>query len=94
MLYSKLGSIPKTDTDGTENWVEVGYPPNPVAEGYEVVWWSPPGWVVRPIKPDTTSDTDFAWSQSTEQWVEYRLDGASLFTTEMPSLTTQQINLL
>ena len=49
MLYSKLGSIPKTDTDGTEGWIEVGYPPNPVADGYEVVWWSPPGWVVRPV---------------------------------------------
>ena len=69
MLYSKLGSIPKTETDGTEGWIEVGYPPNPVADGYEVVWWSPPGWVVRPVKPEG----NWSWSQSTEQWVEYTI---------------------
>jgi hypothetical protein len=69
MLYSKLGSIPKTDTDGTEGWIEVGYPPNPVADGYEVVWWYPPGWVVRPVKPEG----NWSWSQSTEQWVEYSI---------------------
>jgi hypothetical protein len=70
MLYSKLGSIPKTDTDGTEGWIEVGYPPNPVADGYEVVWWYPPGWVVRPIKPEG----NWSWSQSTEQWIEYSIE--------------------
>jgi len=69
MLYSKLGSVPKTETDGTEGWIEVGYPPNPVADGYEVVWWSPPGWVVRPVKPEG----NWSWSQSTEQWVEYTI---------------------
>ena len=69
MLYSKLGSIPKTDTDGTEGWIEVDYPPNPVADGYEVVWWYPPGWVVRPVKPEG----NWSWSQSTEQWVEYTI---------------------
>lgn len=67
MLYSKLGSIPKTETDGTDGWIEVGYPPNPVADGYEVVWWYPPGWVVRPVQPEG----NWSWSQSEEQWVEY-----------------------
>ena len=39
MLYSKNGSIPKPQTDGTEGWVEV--PDEPTApEGKEVVWWS------------------------------------------------------
>ena len=71
MLYSKLGSIPKTDTDGTEGWIEVDYAPNPVAEGYEVVWWYPPGWVVRPIKPTATETTDFSWDQFQGQWAEY-----------------------
>lgn len=71
MLYSKFGSIPKTDTDGTDGWIEVDYPPNPVAEGYEVVWWYPPGWVVRPIKPNSTETTDFSWNQSEQIWMEY-----------------------
>jgi len=70
MLYSKLGSIPKPETDGTEGWEEV--PESPVAgDGEEVVWWSPPGWVVRPIKPAATETTDFAWMQSEQQWAEY-----------------------
>ena len=89
MLYSKLGSIPKTDTDGTDGWVEVDNPPNSVPDGYECVWWSPPGWVVRPVKPAATSATDFAWSQSSEQWVEFRTDGLPIQV-----LTTQSVNVL
>ena len=37
MLYSKDGSIPKTETDGTDGWVEVPDFPIP-PEGMEVVW--------------------------------------------------------
>jgi hypothetical protein len=65
MLYSKLGSIPKPETDGTEGWIEV--PEAPVApEGKEVVWWFPPGWVIRDPKPEG----NWNWSQSEEKWVE------------------------
>ena len=70
MLYSKLGSIPKPETDGTESWIEVSDPPE-AGDGQEVVWWFPPGWVVRPVKPATTDTTDWSWSQSTEQWIGY-----------------------
>ena len=66
MLYSKLGSIPKPQTDGTEGWIEVPEPPV-AGEGQEVVWWFPPGWVVRPVKPQG----NWSWDQSTEQWIEY-----------------------
>ena len=68
MLYSKNGSIPKTETDGTEGWVEVPEPPV-APEGMEVVWWCPPGWVVRPIKP-VKEGFIYDWSQSEEKWVE------------------------
>jgi len=65
MLYSKLGSIPKPETDGTEGWIEV--PEAPAApEGKEVVWWFPPGWVIRDPKPEG----NWNWSQSEERWVE------------------------
>ena len=70
-LYSKNGSIPKPETDGTEGWVEVSEAPT-AGEGQEVVWWCPPGWVVRPIKP-VKEGFDYSWSQSEEQWVEYEL---------------------
>ena len=68
MLYSKNGSIPKTETDGTEGWVEVPEPPVP-PEGMEVVWWCPPGWVTRPVKP-VKEGFVYDWSQSEEKWVE------------------------
>lgn len=68
MLYSKNGSIPKTETDGTEGWVEVPEPPIP-PEGMEVVWWCPPGWVTRPIKP-VKDGFQYDWSQSEQKWVE------------------------
>ena len=66
MLYSKNGSIPKAETDGTSGWVEVPEPPI-APEGKEVVWWCPPGWVVRDPQPGP----NYSWSQSEERWVEY-----------------------
>lgn len=68
MLYSKNGSIPKPETDGTDGWVEVPEPPV-APEGMEVVWWCPPGWVVRPPMP-VKNGFEYNWSQSEEKWVE------------------------
>jgi hypothetical protein len=66
MLYSKYGSIPIPNTDGTEDWIEV--PDMPEApQGKEVVWWYPPGWVIRDPKPEG----DFIWNQIEERWVDY-----------------------
>lgn len=66
MLYSKNGSIPKPETDGTDGWIEVPDMPE-CPEGKEVVWWFPPGWVIRDPKPGA----NWSWSQSEERWVEY-----------------------
>ncbi len=71
-LYSKNGSVPKTDTDGTEGWVEVPLPPTP-GEGEELVWWSPPGWVIRPICPNNPGKT-YNWSQSEHKWIETAIE--------------------
>lgn len=68
MLYSKNGSIPKHETDNTEGWVEVPEPPV-APSGMEVVWWSPPGWVVRPVMPDPVEGHCWSWSQSETKWV-------------------------
>ena len=67
MLYSKNGSIPKPQTDGTEGWIEIEEAPTP-GEGQEVVWWFPPGWVVRPVCPSEPGMT-YNWSQSEQRWV-------------------------
>jgi len=68
-LYSKLGSFPKTDTDGTDGWIEVPWPPT-AGPGEEVVWWFPPGWVVRPVMPDPVEGHCWSWSQTEAQWIQ------------------------
>jgi hypothetical protein len=65
-MFSKYGSIPKPETDGTEGWIEVPDAPECPA-GKEVVWWYPPGWIIRDPKPEG----NWSWSQSEERWVEY-----------------------
>ena len=77
MLYSKLGSIPKPETDGTEGWIEVPEPPV-APEGKEVVWWYPPGWVVRDPQPEG----DWSWSQSEEAWVQSEVVDSVFTSTE------------
>ena len=67
-MFSKNGSIPKIETDGTDGWIEVPDAPE-CPEGKEVVWWYPPGWVIRDPKPEG----NWSWSQSEERWVEYTL---------------------
>lgn len=100
MLYSKNGSIPKPETDGTEGWIEV--PDAPEAfEGKEVIWWYPPGWVIRDPKPEG----NWSWSQSQEQWVEIvqvteqvqtitSESISSLTSSDISSLTSSQISSL
>ena len=84
MLYSKNGSIPKPQTDGTEGWIEVEVAPTP-GPNQEVVWWYPPGWVVRPLKPADEAGFVWDWSQSEGQWVK-----SALPNTEAPVLPTDQ----
>ena len=83
-MYSKNGSIPKVETDGTEGWIEVPDAPE-CPDGKEVVWWYPPGWIIRDPKPEG----NWSWSQSEERWVEHTIQ-----TDQIPALTTDQIQSL
>jgi hypothetical protein len=96
MLYSKNGSIPKPETDGTDGWIEVPDAPE-CPEGKEVVWWYPPGWVIRDPKPDG----NWSWSQSEERWVEFSLpqeiteiDMSTIASTDLNTLTSTDLNTL
>ena len=91
MLYSKNGSIPKPETDGTEGWIEVPDEPECPA-GKEVVWWYPPGWVIRDPQPGA----NWSWSQSEERWVEYVLPEqiTELATTNLPTITSADLNAI
>lgn len=85
-MYSKNGSIPKPETDGTDGWIEV--PDSPIApEGKEVVWWYPPGWVIRDPKPEG----NWSWSQSQEQWVEIVQTEQTLSTEQIAITSSDQI---
>lgn len=93
MLYSKNGSYPYPFTDGSEGWIEVEDKPE-APEGKEVVWWYPPGWVVRDPEPASVDGFVWKWSQSEEQWVSYPLvsdavvvqpEVESIVLTPMPS---------
>ena len=83
-MYSKNGSIPKAETDGTEGWIEVPDAPE-CPDGKEVVWWYPPGWVIRDPKPEG----NWSWSQSQEQWVEI-----VQVTEQVQTITSESISSL
>ena len=89
MLYSKNGSVPKPETDGTEGWIEVPDAPECPA-GKEVVWWYPPGWVIRDPQPGA----NWSWSQSEERWVEYVPVMSELTTESLPAITSADIPAL
>ncbi len=104
-MYSKNGSIPKPETDGTDGWIEV--PDAPVAgEGQEVVWVYPPGWIVRDVMPPTREG--YRWMHFLDRgWVEYPLpetivevvpvtstDISALTSGDISALTTSQISSL
>ncbi len=68
MLYSKFGSIPKPQTDGTEGWVEVPDAPTDIPEGHEL-FWDGFEWVIIPPKPE--SRPGYTWAfYKTQGWVE------------------------
>ena len=89
MLYSKNGSIPKPETDGTEGWIEVPDQPE-CPEGKEVVWWYPPGWVIRDPQPGA----NWTWSQYDERWVEYVPVMSELTTESLPAITSADMPAL
>ena len=108
MLYTKNGSIPQETPDDSDGWIETPDKPD-CPEGKEVVWWYPPGWVIRDPKPEEREGYKWSWSQSSEQWVEYALpqalttediqalastDVSALVSGDIVALTTSQISAL
>lgn len=68
-LFTKNGSIPKPQTDGTDGWVLVPDMPTP-PEGKEVVWlnW---GWVIRDPMPEFIPGAVWKWNADSSQWISY-----------------------
>lgn len=99
MLYTKNGSIPKPETDGTEGWLEVPDAPIP-SEGQEVIWCYPPGWVVRDVMPPEREG--YRWMHFLDRgWVEYKLPNVIetnnvvvLSSADIPALASSDIPAL
>jgi hypothetical protein len=110
MLYSKNGSIPKPETDGTDGWIEVPDAPQ-CPEGKNLVWlnWE---WIIRDPKPADRAGYQWNWQHDTRSWVEGAWPQAvveqvvtvetvvslatvaSLTTDQVASLTTDQIGVI
>ena len=97
-LYTKNGSIPSPQTDGTDGWVLVGDKPA-CPDGQEVVWlnWE---WIVRDPKPADTEGYQWNWNHGEKAWIECALpqveqleqvDVQSLSTDQISNLSTAQI---
>ena len=88
-LYTKNGSIPSPQTDGTEGWVLVGDKPA-CPDGKEVVWlnWE---WIVRDPKPTDSEGYQWNWNHADKAWVECALPSQ---VTEVVALTTEQLSSL
>jgi hypothetical protein len=70
--YTKNGSIPKPETDGTDGWVAAPAPPDTVPEGKQLVWlnWE---WIIRDPKPDDRDGYQWNWNHADLAWVECAL---------------------
>jgi hypothetical protein len=92
MLYTKNGSIPMPETDGTEGWIEVEMPPE-APEGKEVVWlnWQ---WVVRDPKPVDRDGYRWKWNHDQMQWIEYQMVNVVIDTQELISIDSTQLQAM
>ncbi|WJZ48123.1 hypothetical protein [Phage DSL-LC04] len=71
-LFTKNGSIPSEQTDGTEGWIPAPDKPD-CPEGKEVVWlnWE---WNVRDPRPVDRRGYQWNWVHDSKSWVEYPFD--------------------
>ena len=67
--WTKNGSIPSTETDGTEGWQPAPEPPTDVPADKELVWlnWE---WIVRDPKPADRAGWQWNWQHEGKTWVE------------------------
>ena len=100
--WTKNGSIPGTETDGTEGWQQAPAPPAEVPANKEVVWlnWE---WIIRDPKPADRAGYQWNWQHEGKTWVESAwgnvevvevgqpLQGESFATDQIVNLTTSQV---
>ena len=92
MYWTKNGSIPSQETDGTEGWQQAPAPPTDIPEGKELVWlnWE---WIIRDPKPQDRAGYQWNWQHDTRSWVEGAWPNVEPVKTQETSvnLTTDQV---
>jgi hypothetical protein len=100
--WTKNGSIPSTETDGTEGWQQAPAPPTDIPDGKELVWlnWE---WLIRDPKPADRAGWQWNWQHEGKTWVEspwgnvevvevvQTLQVESFATDQIVNLTTSQV---
>lgn len=100
--WTKNGSIPSTETDGTEGWQPAPEPPTDVPANKELVWlnWE---WIIRDPKPADRAGWQWNWQHEGKTWVESAwgnvevvevvqpLQVESFATDQIVNLTTSQV---
>ena len=95
MYWTKNGSIPSQETDGTEGWQQAPSPPTEIPEGKELVWlnWE---WIIRDPKPQDRAGFQWNWQHETRSWVEGawpNVESIEIQETPVNLATDQVINL-
>ena len=87
--WTKNGSIPSTETDGTEGWQQAPSPPAEIPEGKELVWlnWE---WIIRDPKPADRAGYQWNWQHESRAWVESAWQTLPDLPV-LPELTTSQV---
>jgi hypothetical protein len=102
MYWTKNGSIPSQETDGTEGWQQAPSPPTDIPDGKELVWlnWE---WIVRDPKPADRAGYQWNWQHEGKTWVEsawgnveavevvQTMQVESFATDQIVNLTTSQV---
>lgn len=100
--WTKNGSIPSTETDGTEGWQQAPSPPADIPDGKELVWlnWE---WLIRDPKPADRAGWQWNWQHEGKTWIEspwgnvevvevvQPLQVESFATDQIVNLTTSQV---
>jgi len=97
MYWTKNGSIPSQETDGTEGWQQAPSPPTEIPEGHELLWasWQ---WHILPPKPTEPGlwrwYIDRGWVKREEKAKTFAFDDQAEPTLVIESFTTTQVSNL
>lgn len=92
-MFSKNGSIPQEETDGTDGWSVAPSPPE-CPEGKQLIWLNQE-WIIRDFKPADREGYQWNWQHESKSWIESAWGNVETIFESLPSdITTSQITNL